>query len=64
MTAIYKYRTEAGLTQQELGEKIGVSRNAINQYESGTRKPDIIKLKKLAVALNCTADDLLMPIEV
>ena len=64
MTAIYQYRTEAGMTQQALGEKVGISQNAISQYESGVRKPDIVTLKKLAVALNCSADDLLMPIEI
>ena len=62
MTAIYKYRKLAQLTQKRLGEMIGVNANTINQYETGARKPDIVKLKKLAVALNCTADDLLKPI--
>ena len=64
MTAIYQYRTEAGMTQRDLGEKIGVSKNAISQYESGARKPDIVTLKKIAVALKCSADDLLKPIEI
>ena len=30
-------RKNAGLTQRELGEKIGVTSNLINQYESGIR---------------------------
>lgn len=64
MTAIYQYRARAGMTQQDLGKMVGVSKNAISQYESGVRKPDIITLKKLAKALGCTTDELLIPIEV
>lgn len=57
--AIYKYRKHLSLTQKELGEKIGVSANTINQYENGVRKPNIIILKKLANVLGCTTDQLL-----
>jgi len=64
MTAIYKYRKKNGMTQRELAEAIGVTASAITQYESGFRKPDIIMLKKLAIVLHCTADQLLEPIEV
>lgn len=64
MTAIYKYRKALDITQKQLGDLIGVTPNAITQYETGARKPDIITLKKLAVALHCTTDQLLEPIEV
>ena len=64
MTAIYKYRKELGITQKQLGNTVGVNQSTINQYETGARKPDIITLKKLAVALHCTTDQLLEPIEV
>ena len=37
---------------------------AITQYESGVRKPNILMLKKLARALNTTADALLEPINI
>ena len=63
MTLIYKYRREKGLSQAELSEKIGVSQNTISQWETGVRKPDIIHLKKLALALNCTTDELLESIK-
>ena len=64
MTAVYKYRKELNLTQRELANAVGVTPNAITQYESGARKPDIVTLKKLAVALHCTTDQLLEPIEI
>jgi transcriptional regulator with XRE-family HTH domain len=34
-----KARTYAGLTQEELGEKMGVGRRSITRYEDGTRHP-------------------------
>lgn len=63
MIAIYKYRTALNMTQAQLAEIVGVVPSTINQYESGARKPDVVMLKKLAIALHTTADELLEPIE-
>ena len=63
MTAIYKFRKMKGITQYELAEKLGVSAATISQYESGTRAPNLVRLKKLAQILGCTTDQLLEPIE-
>lgn len=63
MIAIYKYRTALNMTQAQLAEIVGVVPSTINQYESGARKPDVIMLKKLAIALHTTTDELLEPIE-
>ncbi|MCM1579295.1 MAG: helix-turn-helix domain-containing protein [Ruminococcus sp.] len=52
-------RISAGLTQQELAEKIGMTKVAICGYEKGTRKPDTDKLQALALALGCSTDALL-----
>ena len=62
--AIYEYRLKNNLTQAELAKILGVTPNCITQWESGTRKPNIVKLKKLANILKCTADDLLKPIKI
>lgn len=64
MTALYEYRENQKMTQRELALVIGVSPNAISQYETGARKPDIVTLKKLAAALHCTTDQLLEPIKI
>ena len=64
MTALRKYRERCMLTQQQLAKKTGIAQSTIAQYENGFRKPDIIKLKKIAAILGCTTDDLLEPIEV
>ncbi len=64
MTAIQFYRQKANLTQKKLALAINSSQSTIAQYENGTRKPDIVTLKKLAAILNCTTDQLLEPIEI
>ena len=64
LTALRHYREMANMTQLKLAEKLNVTPPAVTQWESGDRKPDIVTLKKIATILNCTADDLLEPIEI
>lgn len=45
-------RKAAGLTQAELGEKVGVAAITIRQYESGKRNPNIGQLIKIAKGLD------------
>lgn len=45
-------RKEMGLTQKELGEKIGVTKVSICCYENGTRTPTLDTLIDLANTLN------------
>ncbi|WP_146903648.1 helix-turn-helix transcriptional regulator [Adhaeribacter aerolatus] len=45
-------RKELGLTQKELGEIIGVTRQRITRIESGTQNVTIETLQKLAAALD------------
>ena len=63
LIALYKYRTRKAITQAELAKLFGVTPNCITQWESGVRRPNVVMLKKLAKLLECTADDLLEPIE-
>lgn len=56
---IKEFRKLNKITQQELAEKIGVTRSCISQYEIGAREPDLTTLMKIAYALNVTPDDLL-----
>lgn len=48
---IKKYRKEAGLSQKELGQKLGVSQQHIAQYENGKRIPKIETINNIAGAL-------------
>ena len=52
-------RKAAGLTQEALGEKLGVSRQAVSKWESGQAVPDLDTVAKLCLALGFSADYLL-----
>ncbi len=52
-------RTENGLTQEELANKMMVSRQAITKWESDKGIPDVSNLKLLAQLLNVSVDYLL-----
>ncbi len=56
---IYHCRKKAGLSQEALAEKIGVSRQAISKWETGEAAPEISKLPLLARTFDVTADWLL-----
>lgn len=57
---IYHCRKKAGLSQEALAERIGVSRQAISKWETGEASPEISKLPLLAKTFGVTADWLLM----
>lgn len=56
---IKELRTERGLSQKQLADKIGVATNTISQYESGKSKTSIDVLASLAIELDTTTDFLL-----
>lgn len=55
---IKKCRKEKGLTQQELASKSEISRNALINYESGKRIPNLDILGKIADALSMQINEL------
>lgn len=56
---IKEARKQCGLTQEELAEKMELSRSAIAKWESNTGLPDVENLKSLAKLLNVSIDYLL-----
>lgn len=52
-------RKKAGLSQEALAEKLGVSRQAISKWETGESTPEVGKLLLLARAFGVTTDWLL-----
>lgn len=52
-------RTQAGLTQQQLGNQIGLSKTVISYYELHERTPSPEVLIKLAAVFHVSADYLL-----
>ena len=56
---ITEKRNELGLSQEQLAEKIGVSRSAVAKWESGKGTPDIENLKILSKEFGISIDVLL-----
>lgn len=56
---IKELRKGTNITQEELAEKIGVSRQAVTKWESDIGMPDIENLKNIATLFNITVDELL-----
>lgn len=52
-------RLKSGLSQKDLSENIGVAKSTHSLYESGKREPNVDTIKKIASALNVSADMLL-----
>ena len=54
-------RKNAGLTQQQLADKLNVKRTTLTMWEIGRNNPPTKYLLALADALGCTVEDLLKP---
>lgn len=57
---ILALRKNKGLTQQELGERLSISFQAISKWERGETLPDTALLPDLAQVLETTVDNILM----
>ena len=53
---IKEYRKLNNITQQELANKLGISRSTLSYYENGEVEPNIYTLLKLSEIMNCSMD--------
>ena len=53
-------RKSAGLTQEQLGEKLGVTRQAVSKWESAQATPDAATIARLCSELGVSADFVLL----
>lgn len=56
---IKELRKKANISQEELAEKVGVSRQAVTKWESDAGLPDLENLKSIATLFNISIDELL-----
>ena len=56
---IYDCRKKAGLSQDALAERLGVSRQAVSKWELGSAQPDLANIVALAKVFDVTTDWLL-----
>ncbi len=47
-------RKEAGVSQTELATRLGVPQSFVSKVESGERRIDIVELRRICVALECS----------
>ena len=52
-------RVNAGLTQKEAANALGISKGTLASYEMYRTKPDIEKSKRIAALYNLTVDDII-----
>lgn len=56
---LQQLRKDEGMSQEELGEQLGVSRQTISKWESGTAYPDMLNLVTISRYFNISTDDLI-----
>ena len=60
---ILQLRKANGFTQEELAEKLNVSRQSVSKWESGQSVPELEKLVALSEIFQVSTDHLLKPSE-
>ncbi|MCL2697228.1 MAG: helix-turn-helix domain-containing protein [Oscillospiraceae bacterium] len=58
-TKIKNIRIQKKLTQKQLAELIGIAERHYQNYEYGTREPNLATFKRIAETINVSADYLL-----
>ena len=58
-----QHREECKMTQEFVAESIGVSRQAVSKWETGTSDPSTSNLLTLAKLFNTTAEELLREVQ-
>lgn len=60
---IVQYRKALGLSQEELADRVGVSRQAVSKWELDEAQPDADNIVRLAQSLGVSTDQLLLGAE-
>lgn len=59
MLKMKEYRVKRKISQQELSKLLGISQQAVANYELGTREPNIDMLVKISTVLDVSIEDLI-----
>jgi len=57
--SLFHARRRCGLSQEDVAEKLGVSRQTISKWETGETLPDIRQAKRMAVLYRVSLDELI-----
>ena len=56
---IKKFREEKNMTQEQLAEKLFVTRQAVSNWENGKSQPDIDTITKISQELNMSVEEII-----
>ncbi len=56
---LFKARRKKGLSQEDVAEKLGISRQTVSKWETGETLPDIRQAKRLAMLYGLSLDELI-----
>jgi transcriptional regulator with XRE-family HTH domain len=56
-------RTEAGLTQTEIAQRMGQPQSFVSKYESGERRLDVLELREVCAVLGVSLADFVRRLE-
>lgn len=56
---LFNARKKSGLSQEEVAEKLGVTRQTVSKWETDETLPDIIQAKRMALLYNLSLDELI-----
>lgn len=57
--SLFHARKKCGLSQEDVAEKLGVSRQTVSKWETDETLPDILQSKRMAVLYNMSLDELI-----
>lgn len=57
--SLFYARKKCGFSQEDVAEKLGVSRQTVSKWETDETVPDIYQSKKMAVLYNMSLDELI-----
>lgn len=57
--SLFHARKKSGLSQEDVAEKLGVSRQTVSKWETDETVPDIRQSKKMSVLYNVALDELI-----
>ena len=56
-------RVNAGLTQEEVAEKLHINKATLGKWENYKTFPDAVQLNELCSLYHCTMDDIFIPVK-
>ena len=57
---IYQLRKLSGMTQEQLAEKLNISRQTLSKWENGAGMPDVVSVVRLSVLFQTSLEELLL----